>query len=84
MVGIRTRLQVNSDISDKLAVLLPLDDVVNTFPDRGPGIIEFTRRASLEDGGEHVDENKLVVTRKPQQRGPVAGTHPGIPPICPS
>ena len=41
VVGIRTRLQVNSDVSDKLAVWLSRDDVVNTFPIRGPGSIEL-------------------------------------------
>ena len=49
VVGIRTRLQVNSDISNKLSVWLSRDDVVNTFPTRGPGNIECTRRASLGD-----------------------------------
>ena len=82
VVGTRTRLQVNSDISDKLAVWLSRDDVVNTFPIRGPGTVECTRRASLGDGEERADEGKLVVTRKPQKRGFVAVTHPGVPAIC--
>ena len=84
VVGIRTRLQANSDISDKLAVWLSRDDVVNTFPIRGPGTVECTRRASLGDGEECVDEGKLVVTHKPQKRGAVAVTHPGVPAICPN
>ena len=69
MVRIRIRLQVNSDISDKLAMWLSRDYIVNTFPIRGPGTVECTRRASLGDGEECVDEGKLVVTRKPQKRG---------------
>ena len=60
MVRIRIRLQVNSDISDKLAMWLSRDDIVNTFPIRGPGTVECTRRASLGDGEECVDEGKLV------------------------
>ena len=84
MVGIRTRLQVNSDISDKLAVWLSRDDVVNTFLIRRPGTVECTRRASLGDGEECVDEGKLVVTRKPQKRGSIAVTHPDVPAICPN
>ena len=67
VVELRTRLQVNSNISDKLTVWLSRDDVVNTFPIRGPGTVECTRRASLGDGEEHVNEGKLVVTRKPQK-----------------
>ena len=35
VVGIRTRLQVNRDVWDKLRVWLPRDDVVKTFPIRG-------------------------------------------------
>ena len=83
MAKIRTWLQVNSDISDKLAVWLSRDDVVNTSPISGPGTVEFTRRASLGDGEKRVDEGKAVVTRKPQKRGSVAVTHPGVPAICP-
>ena len=55
------RLQVNSDISNKLAMWLSRDNVVNTFPIRGSGTVECTRRASLGDGEECVDEGKLVV-----------------------
>ena len=84
VVGIRTRLQVNSDISDKLAVWLSRDGVVNTFPIRGPCTVECTRRAYLEDGEDRVDEGKLVVTRKPQKRGFVSVTRPGVPPIYPN
>ena len=54
VVGIRTRLQVNRDVSDKLRVWLPRDDVVKTFPIRGPGTIECTRRVSLRDEEERV------------------------------
>ena len=57
---------------------LSRDDVVNTFPIRGPGTAECTRRVSLEDGEEGVDEGKLAVTRKPQKRGSVAVTQPGV------
>ena len=32
MVGIRTWLQVNSNVSDKVAGWLPRDDAVKTFP----------------------------------------------------
>ena len=71
-------LQVNTDISDKLAVWLSRDNVVDTFPIRRPGTVERTRRASLGGGEERVDEGKLVVTRKPQERGSVAVTHPGV------
>ena len=60
VVRIRIRLQVNSDISDKLAMWLSRDDIVNTFPIRGAGTVECTRRASLGDGEECVDEGKLV------------------------
>jgi hypothetical protein len=81
--GIRTRLQVNSDVSDKLAVWLPRDDLVSTFPICGPGTVDCTRRASLGDGDKHVDEGKRVVFRKPQKRGSVAVTHPGVFAICP-
>ena len=84
VVGIRTRLQVKRDVSDKLRVWLPRDDVVNTFPIRGPGTVEFTRRVSLRNGKERVDVGKLVVTRKPQKRGSVAITGPSVPPICPN
>ena len=49
VVGIRTRLQVNRDGLDKLRVWLPPDDVVKTFPIRGPGTVECTRRVSLRD-----------------------------------
>ena len=84
VVGISTRLQVNSDISDKLAMWLSLDDMINTVPTRGPGTVECTRHASLGDGEDRVDEGKLVVTRKPQKRDSVAVTHPGVPAICPN
>ena len=84
VVGIRTRLQVNSDISDKLAVWLSRDGAVNTFPIRELGTVECTGRASLGDGEERVDEGKFVVTRKPQKRGFVTVTHPGVPAICPN
>ena len=84
VVGIRTWLQVNSDTSYKLAVWLSRDDVVNTFRIRGPGTVECTIRAPLGDGKQRVDEGKLVVSRKPQKRGSVAVTHPGIPAICPN
>ena len=84
VVGIRTRLQVNSDISDKLAVWLSRDDVVNTFPIRGSSTVECTRRASLGDGEEHVDEGKLVAIHKLQKRGSVAVTHSGVPAACPN
>ena len=60
------------------------DDVINTIPIRGPGTAECTRCASLGVGEERVDEGKLVVTRKPQKRGSVAVTHPGVPAICPN
>ena len=79
VVGIRTRLQVDTGISDKLAVWLSRDDVVNTFPIRGPVSVECTRRASLGDGEECVDEGKFVVTRKPQKRGSVAVAHLSVP-----
>ena len=83
VVGIRTRLQANSDISDKLAVWLPRDDVVNSFPIHGPGTVECMRRASLGDEEERVEEGKLVVIRKPQKQGPVAVTNPSVLPLCP-
>ena len=54
VVGIRTRLQVNRDVSDKLRLWLPRDDVVKTFLIRGPGTIECTRRVSLRDEVERV------------------------------
>ena len=54
VVGIRTRLQVNRDVSDKLRVWLPRDDVVKTFPIRGPGTVECTRRVPFRDGEECV------------------------------
>ena len=81
VVGIRTRLQVDSDVSDRLAVWLPRGDVVKKFLIRGPGTVECTRRASLGDGEERVDQGKHVVTRKPQKRGSVPVTDPGVPPI---
>ena len=84
MVGIRTRLQVSKDVLDKLAVCLPRKDVVKTFPIHRPDTVECTRRASLGDGEERVDEGKLVVTPKPQKRGSFAVTHPGLPPIGPN
>ena len=43
---------------------LSRDNIVNTFSIRGPCTVECTRRASLGDGEECVDEGKLVVTRK--------------------
>ena len=82
VVGIRTRLQVNRDVSDKLRVWLPRDDVVKTFPIRGPGTVECTRRVFFRDVEDRVDVGKLVVTRKPQKRGSVAITDPTVPPIC--
>ena len=84
VVGICLRLQGNSDVSDKLSVWLWRYDVVNTFLFRGPGTIESTRRSSLGDRGDCVDEGKLVVARKPQKQGSVAVTHPGVPSICPN
>ena len=84
VVRVRMRLQVNSDISNKLAMWLSRDNVVNTFPIRGSGTVECTRRASLGDGEECVDEGKLVVTRKPQERASVAVAHPGVPAVCPN
>ena len=70
--------------SDKPAVWLSRDNVVNTFSTRGPGIVECTRRASVVDREERVDESNLVVTRKPQKkRGFVTVTHQGVPAICP-
>ena len=84
VVGIRTRLQVNRDVWDKLRVWLPREDVVKTFPIRGPGIVECTGRLSLRDGEDRVDVGKLVVTRKPQKRGSVAITGPIVSPICPN
>ena len=81
VVGIRTRLQVNRDVWDKLRVWLPRDDVVKTFPIRGQ---VCTRRVSLRDGEDRVDVGKLVVTRKPQKRGFVAITGPIVSPICPN
>ena len=84
VVGIRPRLQASSHISDKLGMWLSRDDVVNTLPIRGPGTIECTRRASLGAGEERVNVGKLFVSRKPQKRGSVAVTHPGVPPKCPN
>ena len=49
VLGTHTRLQVNSDVSDKLGVWLPRDDVVKMFPIRGLDTVECTRRASLAD-----------------------------------
>ena len=83
LVGIRTRLQVNIDASDNLAVRLPRENVVKTFPIRRSGTVEYTRCASLGDGEERVDEGKLAVPRKPQKRGFIAVTDPGFPPIDP-
>ena len=83
VVGIRTRLQVNSDVSYKLEVWLSRDDIVNTFLILGPGTVDCSRRAFLGDGEERVDEGKLVVTRKPQKGGSVDDvTHPGVPLVC--
>ena len=79
VVGIRTRLQVNIDVSDKLAVWSSRDDVVETFSIRGPSIVECTKRASLEDGEERVDEGKLVVTREPQKARFRCCPRPGCP-----
>ena len=85
VVRIRTRLQVNRDASDKLGVWLSRDDVLETFPIRGPGTVECTRRVSLRDGEERVDKGKLVVTRKRQKRGfVVVLTGPSVPPMCPN
>ena len=66
VVGIRTLLQVNSDVSDKLGVWLLRDDASKSFSIRGLRNVECQRRASLGDGDESVDEGKLVVTRKPK------------------
>ena len=71
VVGIRTRLQVDSDISDNLAVWLLRDDVVSTFPTRGPGTVKCTRRASLGDGEERVDKGKLVAIRNRKSEVPL-------------
>ena len=49
VVGIRTLLQVNSDVSDKLGAWLSRNYVVKTFPVRGLGTVECTRRSSLWD-----------------------------------
>ena len=84
VVGIRTRLEMNRDVSNELRVWLPRDDVVKTFPIHGPGTVKCTRRVSLRDGEEPVDVGKLVVTRKPQKRGSVAITGPSVPSICPN
>ena len=81
MVGIRTQLEMNCDVSDKLAVWLSRDNVVEMFPIRSLGTVECTRRASLGDGEERVDEGGLVVICKPQKRGSFAVTDPGVPPI---
>ena len=43
------RLQVNSDISNKLAMWLSRDNVVNTFPIRGSGTVEFLIKDGLSD-----------------------------------
>ena len=83
LVGIRTRSQVNIDASDNLAVRLPRENVVKTFPICRSDTAECTRCASLGDGKERVDEGKLIVPRKPQKRGPIAVTDPGFPPIDP-
>ena len=66
VVGIRTLLQVNSDVSDKLGVWLLRDDASKSFSIRGLRNVECQRCASLGDGNESVDEGKLVVTRKPK------------------
>ena len=83
VVGIRTRLQVNRNVSDKIRVWLPRDDVVKTFHIRGPDTVECTRRVLFRDGEKRVDVGKLV-TRKPLNRGSVAITGPSVPPICPN
>ena len=62
VIGIRTRLQVNVDISDKLTVYLLRDDIVKTFPIHWTGTVECTRGASLGDGEERAYEGKLAVT----------------------
>ena len=49
------RRQVDSDISDKLAVWLPRDDVVKTILIYGPGTFECTRHSPLGDGEERLD-----------------------------
>ena len=67
VVDICTLLQVNSDVSDKLGVWLLRDDAFKSFSIHGLGNVECTRRASLGDGEEGVDEGKLVVTRKPKK-----------------
>ena len=67
VVGIRTLLQVNSVVSDKLGVWLLRDDAFKSFSISELVNVECTRRASLGDGDESVDEGKLVVTRKPKR-----------------
>ena len=47
---IRTRLHADSDVSGKLAVWLPCDDVIKPILIRGPGTVECTKRASLGNG----------------------------------
>ena len=84
VIGIRTRLQVNSYVSDKLAVRLSSDVVVKRFPIRGPETGECMRRAFLGDGEKYVGEDKLVVTGKPQNRGSVVITDPDVLPIGPN
>ena len=59
------------------------DDVVKTFPIRGPGTVECTRRVSLRDREYRVDVGKLVVTRKPRKRSSVAITDPSVLPHAP-
>ena len=86
VVGIRNQLQVNNGVSDTLAVWLSRDDVVNTFPIRRPGTVECTRRSSLGDEEERVDEGRLVVTRRPPKRGSIAAVtdDPDVLPISPN
>ena len=69
VVGIRSIwLQLDGDVSGKLAVRLPRDAPLNK---RG-------------DGEEHAGEGKLVVPCKPQKRSSVAAIDPGVPLIGPN
>ena len=55
VVGIRTWLQVDGNVSDKLASGLPHDKEVKTFLIRGPGTAECTRHETRGNGEECVD-----------------------------
>ena len=78
VIRVRTRLQVNRDVSDKLGVWLSRDDVVGMCPIRRPGTVECTRRASLRNGEERVDKGKLVVARAFLPCAPII-----LEPFCP-